>query len=188
MLPPGPNLLRRLNNRAFTLVEVMVTVALIAVLALISVISYSKWVAHSENVVCLRRMKDIGVALGNYTVTNDGWPQMPASMENAEEKEFVKWWIEKMKPYGVAQSTWLCPTDDKERKKAAKIAAIERDEYEATYIPTDFDDGRDTPYKWRQPWLIERSSYHGNGQNVLMPDGSIRPFLNPMSQVPTKKK
>lgn len=183
----GPKSSTRLNISAFTLVEVMVTVAVIAILVFVSVGAYSKWVSHAENATCLKRMKDIGVALGNYVATNDQWPQQPDSHEDADEEKVWEWWVKKMEPYGIAQSTWLCPTDERERKRNAAESGVPRDKYEVTYIPTDFDDGRDTAYKWLQPWLIERSEYHPNGQNVLMPDGSIRPFLNPMNIAPKKK-
>lgn len=176
----------RLNNRAFTLVEIMVTLAIVAVLAGVAMAGYSKWIRHAENAKCLTHMKGIGAALGTYTVDHEGWPQMPEDLGDKEEEEEWKWWIKTMEPYGITQATWLCPTEDKERRRYARKSGEKRDDYEGTYIPTDFDDGRDTPYKWNQPWLIERGNWHGKGQNVLLPDGSIRPFLNPMDKVRTK--
>jgi prepilin-type N-terminal cleavage/methylation domain-containing protein len=186
MIFPAQQFGRRMNARGVTLVEVAITVAIIAVLALLVLGGYSKYRSYAENVKCLAQMKDIGVALGNYTVTKQTWPQQPVSLENAEEEQVAEWWIKTMEEWGIAQKTWLCPTDGRYRKDDAARAGVKRADYELSYWPTDFDEGRDTPYRWKQPWLIERGDFHGSGQNFLMPDGSLVPFKNPMNQ-PGKK-
>jgi hypothetical protein len=41
-------------------------------------------------------------------------------------------------------------------------------------MPTEFDDNAFTPYSWStQPWLIEVGDFHGDGNYIMYPDGSI---------------
>ena len=67
----------------------------------------------------------------------------------------------------------MCPTDLRERNVGEKQS--ERDKFEGSYIPTHFESGTDAPYRWRQPWLLERGDFHGEGALMIMPDGSIEP-------------
>jgi prepilin-type N-terminal cleavage/methylation domain-containing protein len=175
----------KLNNRGFTLIEVMVIVAIICVLCFLSFSVYGKIIRRAENAKCVGRMKNIHVALANYVGTNLTWPQLPPSMEEADEEQHWKYWAETMEPYGVPEREWLCPTDDRQRKADYAKEGKKRDKYEGSYVPTNFEQGADIPYKWRQPWLIERGDFHGNGMNAIFPDGSIFPFPNP-GGTPTK--
>lgn len=172
---------------AFTLVEIMLTVAIVAILAIMSMGAYAKYIARTDNLVCIGRMKDVGTGLGAYLISKQEWPQFPETLDNAEESRVWEWWITTLQPYGVAQSAWLCPSDERERKQSVKEKSLERDKYESTYVPTHFDSNPDTPFRWRQPWLLERSAYHPNGQNILMPDGSIQSFIPPTAQTQPKK-
>jgi prepilin-type N-terminal cleavage/methylation domain-containing protein len=168
---------QRLNKKAFTLIEVMVTVAIIAILCAFSVNAYAKFIKQAEGAKCVGRMKNIHTALAAYVGINHGWPQPPEkTLENADEGDVAKWWATTMKEYGVPYKDWLCPTDDRQRKGGDQK---ERDEYEWTYIPTHFDEGEDTPWKWHQPWLIERGDFHGKGMHVIFPDGVVQPYFMP---------
>lgn len=179
----------RVRRQAFTLIEVMVTVAIIAVLALISVGAYTKYLAYADNAACIIRMKDVGTGLANYTLSRGEWPQYPESLENAEEEKMWEWWITTLEPYGVAPIAWLCPADERMRKQASKKEGTPREKYEGTYIPTYFDTGHDTPFLWiNQPWLVERGAYHPNGQNILLANRAVVPFKNPVSRPHRPKK
>ena len=178
----------RARRQAFTLVEIMVTVAIISVLALISVGAYTKYLAYADNAACIMRMKDVGAGLANYTLSRGEWPQCPESLETVEEEKVWEWWINKLEPYGGAPVAWLCPADERMRKQAFKRDGTPREKYEGTYIPTYFDTGADTPFKWTTPWLVERGAYHPNGQNILLSNRSIVPFKNPVSRPQRPKK
>ncbi len=166
----------RLNNRGFTLLEVMVVVAIISVLCVLSFSIYQKLIRRAENAKCVERMKNIHVALATYTGIHQSWPQLPASLDEADEEQHWKFWVETLEPQGVPEREWLCPTDDRQRKADYAKEGKKRDRYEGTYVPTNFEEGADIPFKWRQPWLIERGDFHGNGMNVVFPDGSVQPF------------
>ena len=178
----------RACRKAFTLVEVMVTVAIIAVLALISVGSYTKYLAYADNAACITRMKDVGTGLANYTLSRGEWPQYPENLDNVDEEKVWEWWITKLEPYGVAPIAWLCPADERMRKQASKKEGTPREKYEGTYIPTYFDTGPDIPFRWNTPWLVERGAYHPNGQNILLSNRAVVPFKNPVSKPQRPKK
>ncbi len=172
----------RLNERAFTLIEVMVVVAIIAVLSFLSVAGYSRYQRRAENAVCIGRMVNIHLALATYVGSNNTFPQLPKNLEESaatDEEQLWEWWSVTMTPYGVPERDWLCPTDDRQRKADVTREGKKRDKYEGTYMPTNFEEGSDIPYKWRQPWLVERGDFHGSGQNVIYPDGSVIPFKPP---------
>ncbi len=185
--PPGPVLpppflmkrlhkkrLQILNARGYTLIELLVTIAIISVLVAVGAGSYAKFIRIAERGVCIERMKNLHVVLSNYLGSNHEWPQMPEELETADEDQHWAWWQKTLKEYGAnGQSDWLCPTDERARKKEGK----ERAEHESSYNLTDFDEGSDTPYRWKQPWVLERSDFHGQGQLCVMPDGSVVPLL-----------
>lgn len=145
----------------------MVTV--IALLAAISIPIYGMVKHRVEDVTCTTHMKSVKVALDHYLQDNRKWPQPPEGLQEDEEKMW-KWWIEEMEAYDVYQKQWLCPTH---RGAINQRPKDEIPEYAGTYIPTQFDDHEFTPYKWRQPWLLERGDFHGRGAKYIMPDGSI---------------
>ncbi|MEX2580183.1 MAG: hypothetical protein WD342_14080 [Verrucomicrobiales bacterium] len=92
-----------------------------------------------------------------------------------DEEEFFEFWITTTDPYGLNQDTWVCPSDRAlERKRNA-----EKTEFFGSYVPTGFDKQAGSPFRWNQPWVIERGDFHGKGSHMLMPDGSIQQALNP---------
>jgi hypothetical protein len=101
---------------------------------------------------------------------NGSWPQVPADGSGAEE-EFAQAWIDALAPFGVTAQTWICPTMQN---------LLESPEYWAAgnlridYTPMPFDDKPGTPHQWpRTPWFVERGDVHGNGNLIILTDGSI---------------
>jgi len=153
--------------RAFTLIELLVVIAIIALLVAIGVPSYKAQRRSAEKVVCMSKMRGLHMAFDSYMTDKNHWPQMPAGIfESEDESEFWKWWILTMSPYGGDEPYWLCPSD--------KVRKESEDEYNGSYLPTQFDDHHHTPYRWaNQPWLLERGNLHRKGAHIMMPDGSI---------------
>jgi prepilin-type N-terminal cleavage/methylation domain-containing protein len=167
------------SRRGFTLTELLVTIALIAMLASIGLVfNWSKIRNRVERAGCENNLKTLYGGFGMYLADYGEWPQMPDNPSSIDagggEEGYWEFWITvmKQKDYGISETTWMCPTDKRER--AANVDKKDREAFEGSYIPTEFDTGPDTPRAWRQPWFLERSDFHGDGALMMMPDGSIQ--------------
>lgn len=162
----------RTNRAGLTILELLVSLVVVAILAAISFQAFGTFKNRAEKLRCLANLKALHIGFDAYILDNNRWPQPPREAVGFDESEFFEWWVKELEPYGVGQETWLCPTD--------KVAKEDRDNFHAgSYIPTLFDSNQYTPYRWNQPWLIERGDFHGKGAHVLMPDGSITTTTNP---------
>lgn len=93
------------------------------------------------------------------------------------EDGYFRFWVTALEPYGASRDTWLCPSDKLILQMSP--AELKRGEFFGSYVPTPFESGPGTPFRWNQPWLIERGDYHGKGAHILMPDGSVTDSQNP---------
>lgn len=178
------------SAKGFSLLELCITVAIIAMLAALSTIAYSKWIRSASDAVSMKNMKNIGVGLGTYLTSNANWPQVPETLSNDDEEGYWEWWLKALEPYGIDENAWHTNWDEKERKANMKGQGqpIKMPKYWSSYVPTEFDEGYDTPFKWRtQPWLWERSDFSGKGPNCLFPDQSIGKLKMPPTSPPRKK-
>ncbi len=156
-----------MNSRGFTLLELLMSIVVIAILAGIGIPSYSSYRRRAEKAVCLSQMRVIHVALDTYLADNRQWPQIPGDIFFSDDESlFWEWWIKALAPYGASQQTWLCPSDKLQRES--------KDKYSGSYMPAKFDSHHFTPYRWAgQPWLMERGKLHPGGAHIMLPDGSI---------------
>ncbi len=161
---------------AFTLAELIITVAIIGILASIVFAATSTLRRKAEMAGCMANMRTLFVALDSYTQDHGHWPQVPIS-RRGDEKQFWEFWLNVLNDYeDVTLDTWQCPTY--RRESTAAREAGERVE-KGTYLPAGFDaSGPGVPYGFsgRVPWLMEVGDHHGRGMLVIYPDGSIRPF------------
>jgi len=157
------------GHPAFTLVEVLVAVAILAILAALSIGNYDRIVASAQQAICASHMRSIHTALNLYLQDHkDVWPQAP---EIAREKQWEKFWLDTLAPYGIREKTWQCPT----------IRSLTRaggdDATRIHYAPSTFDATPGIARRWpTQPWLIERANVHGQGPIICFPDGSLKPL------------
>lgn len=177
----------RRDLRGVTLVELLIVVALVASLIVLCIQGYKSYRSYVQNKVCVERIKNLGAAFGSCLIAKETWPQMPQDIEQADEEEYFKWWIKEMEPFGPAAEDWWCATDLSLWKQDLAKGGPKVPDYWGSYYPTPFASGPTIPFLWKQPWLIERTDYHGMGQNLLMPDGSVQRFKSPMSK-PIRKK
>jgi prepilin-type N-terminal cleavage/methylation domain-containing protein/prepilin-type processing-associated H-X9-DG protein len=109
----GENIMER--RKAFTLVELLVVISIIAMLLAILMPSLNKAREQARKVVCASNIKQILLALGAYTVENDG------CIIPANTKGDPRPWDSKVAPYFGAESddslkAYLkCPSDKKPR-------------------------------------------------------------------------
>jgi type II secretory pathway pseudopilin PulG len=155
-----------LASPAYTFVELLVVFGIIALLSLISFYGYAKYKRHAEKSQCMSQMRTIHQGLANYVSDKGNWPQPPMTPDEATEEKWFGFWVATLEPYGVPAEAWICPTD---KVEAGEEIVGQR----GSYVATVFDTGPWTPYRWNQPWLMERGDMHGKGAHIIFPRGEI---------------
>src|SRR5688572_5776681 len=101
--------------RGFNMVELMIVVAIVAVLTLMAYNGYGAYVRKGEYAACVKKMKNFGSALQSYVTENQGWPDedvlSDATGKPPDEDVLWDWWYEKMLKFGITHDDWFCPTD-----------------------------------------------------------------------------
>jgi prepilin-type N-terminal cleavage/methylation domain-containing protein len=157
-VPSGP--------KAFTLLELVISITILGILAALALHANRELINRSEGPACMANIRSIGAALGLRQIDLGHWPQLPEDVEigSRAEEEF---WIAELKPFGISEKTWLCPTLKrlaKPRKNSADLPLIH-------YMPTVFDDKPMTPQLSGIPWVIEIGNMHRQGNNMYFPSG-----------------
>ena len=145
------------GNRGFTLLEIVVTSAVVLVLIGVSIPVFDKWQEKARKVTCISKMRAIHGALGSAVTEKGEWPQIPT--ENGEppqwsQTEFFQFWIDQMEGYGLSREAWVCPSDE---VSLLQLKTGDLENFTGSYVPTSFGPGANTPFKWNQPWLVERA-------------------------------
>lgn len=179
-VPTAPSQ-RTVRTFGFTLVELAVVICIIALMALITFPAVGYYKKRAYDVRCMGNLRTLHGALSGYMSEHaQVWPQYPNKQDTADDS-MAKWWYDTLKPYGASRSTWLCP-----EHIVDPASGPEQENYDFSYIPTQFDDEPNVAFKYPQPWVIEFGGVHeGNMANQVMPDGSLRKQENP---APPKKK
>jgi len=158
------------GRAAFTLLELVVTIAIIGILATLLLPQVGSLRERADKVVCMGHLRSLHVSLGCYLNDNEQWPQCPDTLEGAAAEQF---WFDALADYGAPQGVWLCPT--LLRRMGSEFTAPASDVPKMHYTPTPFDDNPATPRKWAgMPWLIEISDVHHGGSLIIRADGSIQ--------------
>jgi prepilin-type N-terminal cleavage/methylation domain-containing protein/prepilin-type processing-associated H-X9-DG protein len=80
---------QKLPRRAFTLVELLVVIAVIAILATFFFPALSRAKARAKNVLCENSLRQVGLALKQYTETYDAYP--PEAVFNFDARIVTPW-------------------------------------------------------------------------------------------------
>lgn len=180
------------RRRGFTLLELMLTIALVAALVLMAWRGYGIYVQRADAATCVVKMRTFHAALANYVSSNQTWPDetvLERDGRKPTENQLWDWWYTTMKPYGVDEEAWYCPGDLRKRarnQKDAKPGEDDADEFgfkptlkDQSYIPAKFSYGPVKPYEYNQPWLTERQDFHGGeGMNKVGFDGKVTKTFN----------
>jgi prepilin-type N-terminal cleavage/methylation domain-containing protein len=163
----------------FSLVELMLTFAIVAVLAAGAFAGYGKWIQRGDAVSCRVNLKNLHAGLLNYINDKHTWPQEPGSDDDSQEmldaEELGDWWYEALKPYGVDRNAWYCPAELRILRKMGDKNMPP----DGSYVPLMLDYGDYEPYRYpNQPWAIERADFHGDGLLKVMPNGTIEREIN----------
>lgn len=159
----------------FTLVELLVTIGIIGLVAAIAVPSFESFRERARKAKCMSHLRAIHSGLLAYTTDHGHWPQMEEGKYDFSDEEFFEFWIRETEAYGLSQDTWVCPSD----RPLERLFNNGEVEFFGSYVVTRFDKKAQTPFRWNQPWAIERGNFHGKGSHMLMPDGSIQSSANP---------
>ena len=105
------------NHRGFTLVELLVVVAIIGVIASLAMPEYQKFIDRAQSVTCINNLRQVGIGVLNYVGDNDNaYPIIEPNPDNPvynpeEDGVEAKPMLEALQAYGVNDQVLKCPTD-----------------------------------------------------------------------------
>ena len=113
----------QINRRAFTLVELLVVIGIIAILVALLVPSLNRAVESGHRATCLNNLHSLGLAFQQYTASNDDQYPWCAGGFNGQKVDWIYWQSVRRpingKLYGaIAQylsasdAVMRCPSDD----------------------------------------------------------------------------
>jgi prepilin-type N-terminal cleavage/methylation domain-containing protein len=171
------------HNQGKTLLELLIVLVIIAILASLVMPLTSYFKRRAQDATCMANLRGLHAGFSGYLGDHAFvWPQSPEHRKDAQddidEDELCKWWIDQLKPYGLARKSWICQADP----VRSSVDLNDEKHYDMSYIPTPFDEVPNRAYDWKsQPWLIEQGGFHDKGAaNKVMPDGSIQKDAFPM--------
>ena len=163
---------RRRNRRetAFTLLEVLTCVLVVAILLVMLFPVYTQIVRRMERTKCMSNLKNLHVASNLYLQDHRMWPQV--GTRGVDSKTVAASWISILQPYNLTQANWICPTM---QKLLQSPDLTDPENTRIDYSATPFDRNPQTPLRWTtQPWFVEAGDVHGNGNLMIFPDGHIQ--------------
>jgi len=162
------------RSAGFTLLELVVVLAVIAIVSALLIESFNGIRSRAERTRCVSNLKNLYIALDAATRDQGHWPQCPFEIGNPD---YDGWWLKEMSRYNLSRASWECPTLLKLQAEGQAEKSENGQDKTIHYVPCQFDDQPRTPYKWAtQPWAVEIGDFHGDGNLILFPDGSIKGF------------
>ena len=160
------------NVGAFTLLELLTTIVIVGILAVLLFPAISTMRARAQRIQCTSNLRNLYVAAENYLQQNGSWPQIAEDDSEEGTTAFAQAWIAALTPFSATQKTWICPTmQDLLHSPDYMQPANAR----VDYIATPFDSKQGTPHQWpQQPWFVEAADVHGHGNLIIFTDGSIK--------------
>ncbi len=173
-------LTRRTGCYGFTLLELLVAMGIVALLVAVLIPVMGTMRERARKAKCLSHLRLIHSGFTGHINDKGNWPQLPEEDKERglSESEFFEFWVASLEPYGVPEEAWICPSD---RRFERLIEQEGKKVFRGSYVATMFDEKAATPFKWNQPWVMERAGFHRGGAHVLMPDGSVNSSKNPFA-------
>ena len=154
---------------ALTVLELMTVIVIISILVVMVSPSFTYLQARARKVACIANLKSLHVAANSYVQDNHHWPQIATAKSN--DPVAAQGWIDIMKPYGLSQQNWVCPSI---QQALHSPDLSDPTKTRVDYFATPFNAKATAPFQQpKQPWFIEAADVHGNGQEILFPDGHI---------------
>ena len=159
-----------LATTAFTLIELLCVISIIALLAGLLFPAVARVTDHADNIKCLNNLKQIGASVNLYAAEhNNTLPTIETAPENPVYPEDVKAKPigEVLGPYGVSEAVLKCPADLKAKLNYAEGGKAQGKSY--------FEE-KMTSYEWRPLFDGELV----NAPKIYTPRGT---FNVPMNRV-----
>ena len=183
------------RSAAFTLLELSVTIVVVAILAVLAMGVTSKLRARAQRIQCTANLRSLHVAAQLYMQEHQVWPQYrPGAQEDEDWSSFAKQWIAALAPHGPTAKTWICAT---RQNMLGNPDYLEEGKERIDYIPTPFDDKPTTPFDMGTPkqggqgvavpWFSESEDVHGNGNLFIFADGSVTDLKSIVGATPAPK-
>jgi prepilin-type N-terminal cleavage/methylation domain-containing protein len=183
-----------LGTRAFTLIELLIVIAIIAILASFATPTIGSAIERGRSAKCVNNLRQIGVAVQQYISDNDNtFPSIRIEGEDPVPGQEGSEPLDVLGPYGVTLATLTCPND------AALGAKGSFAKYDTSYMFSPIVDGENAInpkiYSRRGIFSVsnvgrltvasdftgihprraveEDSKFLKNGMNVLKADGRV---------------
>lgn len=160
----------------FSVTELMVTVGIVLLVIAIAVPSYETFRERARKAKCISHLRNIHGGLLAYITEVGHWPQLPESGELDSEETVFLYWSNLLDGYGVGPDSWVCPSD---RRLVQAMGGEKRPPVMGSYVVSRFGDKAQDPFRYNQPWALERGGFHRGGPHILLPDGSVQSVNNP---------
>lgn len=116
---------------AFTLIEILIVIAIIGILAAILFPVFARARENARRASCQSNLKQIGLGLLQYTQDYD--ERLPRNDSGAD----LGTWIDTLQPYLKSEQIFLCPTDSSPYQMSATGSSGRRTSYGINQIYSD---------------------------------------------------
>lgn len=114
-------ILPRRSSGGFTLIELIVVIAIIGMLVVLSVPELTRVRTRAQSTVCVNNLRQVGIGVLNYVADNDNTypvvepnpndPIYTDPIPGEDGYQEVKPMLEALEPYGVTEGVLKCPAD-----------------------------------------------------------------------------
>jgi len=168
--------------RAFSLVELVLVMAIAGILAVLVMPEYQKLVERARSAACMNNLRQIGVAVGTYLADNDN--TFPFIEPNPDDPIYeaayeAKPMLTELGPYGVTEQLLKCPGELKAgnyfklRGSSYQWSPILDGELKVNPVGYGRRGGARTVNPARMRLCMDFEAVHFNRVNRLYADGHI---------------
>lgn len=118
----------------------------------------------------MANLRTLYVGAESYVQQNGAWPQITMDDSDGAEQQYAQSWIAALKPFGVSEKSWICPTI---QNLLGNPDYMKPANSRIDYVAMAFDDKQFTSHQWpKQPWFAELGNMHGSGNLIIFADGT----------------